>query len=146
LSELAEYHKIHGHCNVPKNYSENAKLASWVKTQRTDYRLHNEEKTSPITLSRIQALESLSFEWKPSISHTTRNPKKPSLGDDTTRVRERAVEAPEHVQTMAQAQEELSGREICKVAIKSTSPLSPKKPTGMAKSTFAYIPGRTEEI
>jgi D-alanyl-D-alanine carboxypeptidase len=41
--------------------------------------------------------------------------------------RERAVEAPEHVQTMAQAREDLSGR-----------PLSPKNPTGMVKSNFVY--------
>jgi hypothetical protein len=28
LSELADYRKIHGHCNVPRNNSENAKLAN----------------------------------------------------------------------------------------------------------------------
>jgi hypothetical protein len=59
---------------------------------------------------------------------------------------ERAVEAPEYVQTMAQAREDLSGTESCGVAIKSTSPLSPKNPTGMVKSNFVYIPGRTKEI
>jgi hypothetical protein len=27
LRELAEYRKIHGHCNVPQSYSENSKLS-----------------------------------------------------------------------------------------------------------------------
>jgi hypothetical protein len=63
LIELADYRKIHGHCNVPKNYSENRKLATWVSNQRTKYRLYQEGKRSPMTLSRIQALESLGFEW-----------------------------------------------------------------------------------
>jgi hypothetical protein len=146
LSELADYHKIHGHCNVPRNYSEKTKLGCWVTNQKSQYRLHKEGKTSTMTLSRIQELESLGFEWKDRTGRTTRNPKKPSLDDGMTRARDRAVEAPDHVQTMAQAQEDLSGREICRVAITSTSPLSPKNPTGMAKSTFAYIPDQTEEV
>jgi hypothetical protein len=63
LSELAEYRKIHGHCNVPAKYCENAKLANWVNTQRKQYNWHLEGKRSPMTLSRIQELESLGFEW-----------------------------------------------------------------------------------
>jgi hypothetical protein len=65
LSELADYRKIHGNCNVPRNYSENSKLANWVKTQRKYYRWKREGKRSPMTLSRIQDLESLGFEWDP---------------------------------------------------------------------------------
>jgi hypothetical protein len=64
LSELADYRKVHGHCNVPQKYSENPKLATWVTRQRTQYRLHQEGRTSQITLPRIQALESLGFEWR----------------------------------------------------------------------------------
>jgi hypothetical protein len=65
LSELADYHKIHGHCNVPKNYSENTQLGTWVTTQRTNYRLHLEGKKSTMMIAlRIQALESLGFEWE----------------------------------------------------------------------------------
>jgi hypothetical protein len=59
LSELAKYSKMHGHCNVPK--SENGKLGSWVETQRSQYSLHLKGKTSPITLFRIQTLQSLGF-------------------------------------------------------------------------------------
>jgi hypothetical protein len=61
LSELADFHRIHRHCNVSS--SENTRLASWVSSQRTHYRLDREGKASQITLSRIQALESLGFEW-----------------------------------------------------------------------------------
>ncbi len=67
LSELAEYRKIHGHCNVPQIYSDNLKLGQWVAHQRSNYKFHVKRKTSSTTPSRIQALESLSFEWKPSI-------------------------------------------------------------------------------
>ena len=34
LNELANYRKIHGHCNVPQRYSGNTKLDNWVGTQR----------------------------------------------------------------------------------------------------------------
>jgi hypothetical protein len=63
LSELANYRKIHGHCNVPHNYSENSRLAKWVSKQRSNYRLRVEGTTSSMTTFRIQELESLGFEW-----------------------------------------------------------------------------------
>jgi hypothetical protein len=63
LSELAEYRTIYGHCKVPRSYSENAKLAMWVGTQRTHYRLHASGMKSSMTTLRIQQLESLGFEW-----------------------------------------------------------------------------------
>jgi hypothetical protein len=66
LRELADYRKIHGHCNVPDRYSKNTKMANWVSTQRKQYNLHvkgKKGKTSNMTLSRIQELERLGFEW-----------------------------------------------------------------------------------
>jgi hypothetical protein len=63
LSELADYRKVHGHCNVPRKYSENTQLGTWVGTQRYQYKLHREGKTSLMTHSRIQELESLGFDW-----------------------------------------------------------------------------------
>jgi hypothetical protein len=63
LSDLVDYRNIHGHCNVPQNYSENSKLANWVQTQRCQYRLHLRGKSCPMTIFRIQGLESLGFEW-----------------------------------------------------------------------------------
>jgi hypothetical protein len=65
LSELADYLKEHGHCNVPKSYSENTKLAVWVANQRAQSRLHREGKESQMTTLRIQELESLGFEFTP---------------------------------------------------------------------------------
>jgi hypothetical protein len=85
LRELADYRKIHGHCNVPAKYGENAKLANWVTNQRSHYRLHVKGKTSQMTRPRIQALESLSFEWKPSISGRKRISKKSNLDGDARR-------------------------------------------------------------
>jgi hypothetical protein len=64
LSELADYQKFHGHCNVPTKYSENAKLGTWVANQRSQHSLHRKGETSPMTLSRIEALEGLGFEWR----------------------------------------------------------------------------------
>jgi predicted chitinase len=63
LSELADYRKLYGHCNVPQRYSENIQLGTWVSTQRKNYMFHRQGKTSPITPFRIQELESLGFEW-----------------------------------------------------------------------------------
>jgi hypothetical protein len=105
LSELADYRKIHGRCNVPKKYSENAKLATWVTTQRKQYVLHVKGKPSHMTLPRIQALESLTFDWKPSSGWGKGTPKKPSLDDDAARLRE--------VIWRSTAQKYFSGKEIC---------------------------------
>jgi hypothetical protein len=144
LSELADYCKIHGHCNVPYNYSENAKLATWVSNQRQQYNSNLNGETSPMTTFRIQELESLGFEWKPSRGHGKRTPKKSSVDDDATCVCERAVEAPEHVQTTAQNQKDFSGREL---------PSNQIDVAGEAEESdwnnevhLGYIPGRTEEI
>jgi hypothetical protein len=94
LSELADYRKIHGNCNVPRNYNKNVKLATWVGNQRAHYRWKLEGKTTWMTLSRIQELDSMGFEWKPSARRGKGAPKKPSLDNDDTRVRKRAVEPP----------------------------------------------------
>jgi hypothetical protein len=63
LSKLEEYCEINGHYNVPKNYSENQKLGTWVAHQRYHYKLHPEGKKSSLTPFRIQEFESLGFEW-----------------------------------------------------------------------------------
>jgi hypothetical protein len=63
LSELAEYRKLHGHCNVPRKYIENTKLANWVMTQRKQYKVYQEGKTSAMTPFRIQELENMGFVW-----------------------------------------------------------------------------------
>jgi hypothetical protein len=86
LSELADYRKIHGHSNVPHSYIDNFKLAQWVATQRTQYRFYQEGKTSSMSAFRIQALESLGCDWKPSSSRRKGTPaQEPSLDDGTRR-------------------------------------------------------------
>jgi hypothetical protein len=89
LSELADYRRIQGHCNVPQRYSENIKLATWVATQRKQYRLHSKGKKSQMTLPRIQALESMGFEWKLAISPRKGTPKNPSLDDEARPVQKK---------------------------------------------------------
>ena len=53
-----------GHCLVPNNYSANAKLGRWVSKQRSYYRLYQEGKPCRITAERIQALDSVEFQWE----------------------------------------------------------------------------------
>jgi hypothetical protein len=89
LSELADFRKVQGHCNVPHKYSENTKLAKWVTNQRSLYMLHLKGKTSSMTPPRIRALESLSFEWQHSVSQGKGTPKKTTFNDESMRVRER---------------------------------------------------------
>jgi hypothetical protein len=86
LSELADYRKIHGHCNVPHSYSDNLKLGQCVAHQRSNCKLHVKRKTLSTTPSRFHALESLGFEWKPSIGRGKGTLKTPSLDDDARRV------------------------------------------------------------
>jgi hypothetical protein len=64
LYELAEFRKIYMHCNVPSKYSENSQLATWVKCQRRQYKMHVEGKTSNMTPLRISSLENTGFEWE----------------------------------------------------------------------------------
>ena len=63
LDELKEFRKVYMHCNVPSNYSENPQLATWVKCQRRQYKLHSEGKPSNMTQQRIHELEGIGFEW-----------------------------------------------------------------------------------
>ena len=137
LSELADYRKSHGHCNAPR-------LARWVGTQRCQYKLQQEGKRSQMTLARIQALKSLNFEWKSSNCRGKGKPKKSSLDDDATRVRERAVEAPEHVQTTAQPQKDCGGREIRSNQVDVA--YVPEESDRNGEVHLGYIPCRTEQI
>jgi hypothetical protein len=88
--QVADYRKVHGHCNVPKIHSETVKLGRWVARERSQNRLHPEGKTSEIILPRIQAWDSLGFEWETSISRR-QGTAISNLDDDVTSARERAV-------------------------------------------------------
>jgi hypothetical protein len=82
---------------------------------------------------RIQALKKLDFEWKPTFRPRQGTPKKPSVDNDTTRVRERAVKSPKHAQQPSLKKTTLVKKSAG--AIKSKSRTKPNKPTEMAKST-----------
>lgn len=64
LAELRLYRTEFGHCNVPSNFSQNPQLATWVKCQRRQYKLHQEGKPSNMTPQRVRELENLGFEWE----------------------------------------------------------------------------------
>ena len=58
--ELKKYMETHGDCNVPKRHGS---LGTWISTQRSNYRLLKEGKTSPMSDDRIRKLESIDFQW-----------------------------------------------------------------------------------
>jgi len=64
LDELKTYKEKYGDCSVPREWSENPQLGEWVIKQRYQYRLYQEGKKSQITEKRIQALESINFQWR----------------------------------------------------------------------------------
>jgi hypothetical protein len=132
LSELADYRRIHGHCNVPTKSRENSKLGRWVRNQRSQYTLHREGKPSRMTAYRIQELESLGFDWRPSIGRKKEAVRKRSLNDGATRVHARTEESPEHMQQRGLKKIAAIAKSAAK---KSTSLLKPNNPTGMVKST-----------
>jgi hypothetical protein len=59
--ELADFRKVHGHCNVPQRCIE---AGYWAMALRIQYWLYQEEKKMHMTLSRIQASERLGFVWR----------------------------------------------------------------------------------
>ena len=61
--ELIEYKKKYGHCDVPRKYDENKKLATWVNSQRYFYRNVQSGKQSYITEERIELLQKIGFRW-----------------------------------------------------------------------------------
>ena len=63
LGELQQFRQLFKHCNVPSNYFDNPRLATWIKCQRRQYKLFLENKPSNMTPQRIKHLESLGFEW-----------------------------------------------------------------------------------
>lgn len=56
---LAEYKRMHGHCNVSHVSRENLPLGSWVKTQRKRHKRHER---AP---AQIELLNKLEFVWDP---------------------------------------------------------------------------------
>jgi hypothetical protein len=63
FEELLQFKQERGHCCVPHTFKENPSLARWVKRQRYQYKLKNEEKPSTMTDERVIALEQAGFIW-----------------------------------------------------------------------------------
>ena len=57
FSLLVEYREAHGDCDVPRNRSENPKLATWVGKQR--------DKRETLSEDHIRRLDELGFVWNP---------------------------------------------------------------------------------
>lgn len=61
--QLVAYKEKYGNCIVPRGYTPNSRLASWVAEQRKQYKLLQDGKPSSITPERIQLLKNLDFAW-----------------------------------------------------------------------------------
>lgn len=65
--ELIKFHKNNGHCYVFRN-GDNKTLAGWVHCQRKQKKLLDDGKHSQLNPKRIELLEKLGFDWRPSES------------------------------------------------------------------------------
>ena len=63
LEQLKEYKKKYGDCVVPRGFSANPKLASWVAEQRKQRKLLSDGKQSSMIPERIALLDELGFVW-----------------------------------------------------------------------------------
>ena len=61
FDELVAFKQQNSHCCVPHTFQENPSLARWVKRQRYQYKLKNENKPSTMTDERIVSLENIGF-------------------------------------------------------------------------------------
>lgn len=63
FEELKIYANENGDCLVPQHYDENPTLGFFVKNQRRQYKLLQEDKKSSLTEERKDKLESIGFAW-----------------------------------------------------------------------------------
>eukprot|EP00985_Skeletonema_marinoi_P031571 scaffold37727_cov103-Skeletonema_marinoi.AAC.4 len=59
FEELKEYKEKYGDCNVPKKWTENQKLSTWVTKQRGQYKLHCAGKVCNLTEEKVDKLTEL---------------------------------------------------------------------------------------
>jgi len=57
FAELIRFKEIHGHCNVPRSYSESEALALWVSNQRA------KKKRGVLLAEREKSLDTIGFSW-----------------------------------------------------------------------------------
>jgi hypothetical protein len=101
-----------------------------------------------MTLARTQALESLTFEGKSSIGQGKGTPKKPSLGDNATRVRERAVDPGSIRSDLGAWRQEIHAFDEPKRMLMPAVGVAfePEESDWKGEVYLAYIPGRTAVI
>eukprot|EP00978_Attheya_sp_CCMP212_P010375 scaffold25122_cov51-Attheya_sp.AAC.1 len=58
FQEVVDFKKVNGHANVSTN---SGPLGTWISNQRRHYRLLKEGKDSPLTIDRLEKLESIGF-------------------------------------------------------------------------------------
>lgn len=63
FQELKEFQAVHGHCFVPCTYNGSAKLSTWIKRQRRQYRKFMANQPSTLDPQRIEKLEDLGLVW-----------------------------------------------------------------------------------
>jgi hypothetical protein len=63
LDVLRQYKEEHGDCVVPRGYSANPRLASWVAEQRKQRKLLIDGKQSSIIPQRVKLLDEIGFVW-----------------------------------------------------------------------------------
>lgn len=64
FTQLMSYFLNNGHCNVPVTFPQNPKLGRWITLQRHNYKRRRNGLKSPMSLNRIESLESIGFEWE----------------------------------------------------------------------------------
>jgi Helicase associated domain len=63
LQELSEFRRVHGHCHVPPDYSQNAKLFGWIQRMKKEYKLTMSGQSSTLSDAHICAMNELEFPW-----------------------------------------------------------------------------------
>jgi len=57
--KLQGYRDAHGHCNIPQGYVQDKSLATWINTQRINY------KKKKLSRKKIMLLNKIGFSWNP---------------------------------------------------------------------------------
>ena len=66
FQQLADYQRVHAHCNVPQQYEQNVELGRWVGKQR-EARIKGK-----LSEDREQKLNSIGFTWRVRNLHQSR--------------------------------------------------------------------------
>ena len=62
LAEVVNFKKVHGHCNVPREWKHDPKVGNWVHTQRRQFFARKQDRRNDMTDERIRKLEDIGFE------------------------------------------------------------------------------------